>query len=230
MTHRNAIGKPKEWAEALEKTLASLYQVFDLAAERPLPPEINGCRVYYEETGKTCFQVSGQFERPGEFLQVLLDMLRTLYEPNVLGTFHLNANPGFIFEALPDQSFRLGYATLISDPGESFSAFLQSKLLPRLAELGYQLSTCTAAFFAVCFGTDVTHQWNPRMVEMVIEAKNALHAGFSLDEAIRLIASEFSGDEPAPRKQVYAGYAMDEALGERFRASVWLIDEPLRLQ
>ena len=78
MNNRNAIENPKEWAEALKSTLASLYQVFDLAAERPLPPVINGCRAYSEETGKTLFQVSGQFERPGEFLQVLLDMLRVM--------------------------------------------------------------------------------------------------------------------------------------------------------
>lgn len=229
MNHRNTIDHPKEWAEALKSTVASLYEVFDLAAERPLPPVINGCRAYYEETGKTLFQVSDQFERPGEFLQVLLDMLRVLYEPNPLGTFHLNANPSFIFQALPDKPFRLGYATLLSDPGESFSAFLQNKLLPRLSELGYQISTCSAAFFALCCGIGDPNPYE-RMLELYKASTTVLHTGFSIDEAIRLIASEFSVDAQAPRKRVYAGYAMDEALGERLRASVWWIDEPLRLQ
>jgi len=229
MKCRNTIENPKAWAEALNSTLASLYQVFDLAAERLLPPVINGCRVYYEETGKTCFQVSGQFERPGEFLQVLLDMLRMLYSPDVLGTFQLNANPSFIFDALPDKCFRLGYATLLSDPGESFSTFLQSKLLPRLADLGYQISTCTAAFFALCCGVSDPNPYE-RMVELCTESSAALDTGFSLDEAISLIKSELDGDGLSPRKQVYAGYAFDEALGERLRASVWLIKEPLALQ
>jgi hypothetical protein len=229
MKRQEIIENPKAWAEALNSTLASLYQVFDLAAERPLPPVIDGCRVYYEETGKTCFQVSGQFERPGEFLQVLLDMLRMLYSPDVVGTFHLNANPSFIFDALPDKGFRLGYATLLSDPGESFHTFLESKFLPRLAELGYQISTCSAAFFALCCGIDDPHP-ELRMVELCNESSAALNTGFSLDEAISLIKSELDGDVLSPRKQVYAGYAFDEALGERLRASVWLIDEPLRLQ
>ena len=151
-----------------------------------------------------------------------------LYSPDVLGTFHLNANPSFIFDALPDKCFRLGYATLLSDPGESFNTFLESKFLPRLAELGYQISACASTFFALCCGVS---DLNPeeRMVELCKESSDALNTGFSLDEAISLIKSELDGDGLSPRKQVYAGYAFDEALGKRFRASVWLIEEPLGL-
>jgi len=121
------------------------------------------------------------------------------------------------------------YATLLSDPGESFSAFLQSKLLPRLADLGYQISTCKAAFFALCCGVSDPNPYE-RIVELRTESSAALNTGFSLDEAISLIKSELDGDELSPRKQIYAGYAFDEAFGERLRASVWLIEEPLVLQ
>ena len=72
------LNNPNEYVNALRKVVEGLYEVFDLAAERPYDPD---------DSDKPLFGVSSQFDRPNEFLQTLLDMLRVFFEPDPPGTF-----------------------------------------------------------------------------------------------------------------------------------------------
>jgi len=162
-------------------------------------------------------------------------MLRIFFDPAPFGGLTFNQNPWYISQALPDRPFRLGYATLLSDPGESFNAFMQSQILPRLAELGYQISTCKAAFLAVCYGRNIYESEN--FTEFLVEVNSALQpfsfgtSHVNLAECIEMIRACCKDVQSARKRgSNYIGFAMDESLGERLRASVWLIEEPLRLQ
>lgn len=42
---------------------------------------------YLEDDGKTCFQVASQFDRPSEFLQVIIDIIRVTFDSDIPGTF-----------------------------------------------------------------------------------------------------------------------------------------------
>ena len=207
------LNNPNECVNALRKVVEGLYEVFDLAAERPYDPDDND---------KPLFGVSSQFDRPNEFLQTLLDMLRVFFEPDPPGTFFLNANPCFLYEVLSDKPVQLGYASVLSDPGESFSSMLNEKIFPRLAELGYQREACSSAFFAICRGPDRGGRikFND---DLLNEAAVVLEANISVAEAWGGLYSAIEGEPRGFPKQNCAGISFDESLGDRLRVSVWLI-------
>ena len=207
------LNNPKVFVDALREVVAGLYQVFDLAAERPYD---------LDDNDKPLFGVSSQFDRPNEFLQTLLDMLRVFFEPDPPGTFFLNANPCFLYEALSDKPVQLGYASVLGDPGESFSAMLDQKIFPRLTELGYPKEAYSSAFFTICrgpgrggrikFGDD-----------LLCEATMALQANISVDKAWGGLYSAIEGESPAFSQRNCVGISFDESLNDRLRVSVWLI-------
>ncbi|MDG4597566.1 MAG: hypothetical protein P9F75_18085 [Candidatus Contendobacter sp.] len=207
------LNNPNECVNALRKVVEGLYEVFDLAAERPYDPDDND---------KPLFGVSSQFDRPNEFLQTLLDMLRVFFEPDPPGTFFLNANPCFLYDAMPDKPVQLGYASVLGDPGESFSAMLDEKIFPRLAALGYQQETFSNGFFAICRGPDRGGRIKFGD-ELLCEAAMALQANISVDEAWGGLYSAIEGKPRGFPKQNCAGISFDESLGDRLRVSVWLI-------
>lgn len=204
---------PKVFVDALRKVVESLYEVFDLAAERPYDPD---------DDDKPLFGVSSQFDRPNEFLQTLLDMLRAFFEPDPPGTFFLNANPCFLYDAMPDKPVQLGYASVLGDPGESFSAMLDEKIFPRLTALGYQQETCSSRFFAICRGPEQGGRIKFGD-DLLYEATMALQANISVAEAWRGLYSAIEGKSPAFAKRNCVGISFDESLGDRLRVSVWLI-------
>ena len=207
------LNNPKVFVDALRKVVEGLYEVFDLAAECPYDPD---------DDDKPLFGVSSQFDRPNEFLQTLLDMLRVFFEPDPPGTFFLNANPGFLYDAMPDKPVQLGYASILGDPGESFSAMLDEKIFPRLAALGYQQETCSSGFFAICRGPDRGGRIKFGD-DLLYEATMALKANISVDEAWGGLYSAIEGESPAFSQRNCVGISFDESLSDRLRVSVWLI-------
>lgn len=101
------INAPTEFAQSVGNTIANLYYLFEQTCEVELLPvdQRQG------KDWKCLFEASGQFNRPNDFLQCLLDMLRIMFEPEPPGTFYLNANPDFIYEEIDGAPFRLGYRT-----------------------------------------------------------------------------------------------------------------------
>lgn len=204
---------PQDFVAAFRQAIAGLYQVFDLAAEQPYNPD---------DYDKPLCGVSSQFDRPDEFLQTLLDMMRIFFEPDPPGTLYLNANPCFLYEALSDKSIQLGYASILGDPGESFSSMLHEKIFPRLEELGYRQDTYASAYFAICrgpgqggkikFGDD-----------LICESTMALRANISVDAAWEGLYSAIKEESPAFVQRNYVGLSFDQSLGDRLRVSIWLI-------
>lgn len=207
------LNNPQALVVALREVVAGLYQIFDLAAERPYD---------LDDDDKPLFGVSSQFDRPNEFLQTLLDMLRVFFEPDPPGTFFLNANPCFLYEGLPDKPVQLGYASVLGDPGESLSNMVDNKIFPKLTELGYQQGVYSSAFFAICRGPERGGRIK-FSDPLICEAEIVLQAGTSVDEAWGGLYSAIKGESPAFLKKHCVGVSFDESLSDRLRVSVWLI-------
>ncbi|MDQ6965587.1 MAG: hypothetical protein Q9M23_01535, partial [Mariprofundaceae bacterium] len=111
----NNITEPEQFNHKLQEVMEGIYELLELSREEELSPVREDGVVRYGEEGKTCFQVSGQFERPTEFLQTLLDMIRVNFETYIFGTFQLNSNMGFMYDEIPDAPFQLGYVSITSE-------------------------------------------------------------------------------------------------------------------
>ena len=70
--------EPVVFGEQLGKIFAAIYGLFERTRENTLLAKEDGIIRYFEEEGKCLFQVAGQFKRPSDFLQCLLDMLRIM--------------------------------------------------------------------------------------------------------------------------------------------------------
>lgn len=92
----------------LEALIDAMYGAFKQTRETP-----SNVSKANDEIDDTCFQVSSKYERPREFFQCMLDMIRIVFEPSPPGTMLLNANPCFIFDAIQQSQFRLGYLSEI---------------------------------------------------------------------------------------------------------------------
>lgn len=218
MRRTTNITNPAQFAKKLQDVMAGVYDLLELARERDLSPvSEDGVIRYFEEHGKASFQVSGQYDRPTEFLQVLLDMIRANFEPCVLGTLFLNSNLCFLYEEVPDAPFRLGYASLTSEPNQGFAAFWDEQVIPYLEPCGYLLEDATAVYAVASTG-----QERYGYDAFLNDISTKLGSGFSVEEATALLASEINEAVSPPRKRVYTGYCLDPALGSRIRLSLWL--------
>jgi len=213
------IDDPNGFKHALFSSLASLSTVFELAREHELPAiDARGITRHSRPYGKSPFQIAGQFDRPAEFLQSLLDMLRVNFEPNPLGTFFLNSNLCFLFDAIPQQPFRLGYFSMVSAENQEFSVFWERKITPYLIELGYCLNTKLGIFLACSTGAE---RYGLKLIE---EVDDVITVTFNIDETISLLKSP-NTNSTGSQKTHYAGYCCDSALGTRLRVSGWLFIE-----
>ena len=201
-----------------KKLLDGAYEVIDGARETTLSPTTeDGVIVYFEELGKLGFQATGQYKRPNDFLQTLLDMVRVAYEPSVLGTFFLNSNMQFVFDEINSNKFCLGYGSLVSRDDQSFEDFYKKNFLPYLHSCGYDASQALALFVVVTTGEDRYG------FDLVSDVSSVLNSGFSVNEALGLIASSIDEAIDKPKKTAYAGYCLDSALGSRLRCSAWIL-------
>lgn len=221
-TNSPNIKDPAFFQEKLQSIMEDCYQLFELTKESNLTPvSEDGVTIYSEEYGKCGFQVSGQYERPSEFLQCLLDIIRVQYEPHPMGTFFLNSNIGFTYENMPVSSFQLGYISLTSEADKIFDKFWQEDAYPYIAKCGYHFESTFSIFAVASTGHE---RYN---LTFVTEIADTLQSGFSVEEAVGLLKAELHDDTDSPGKQVYSGYCLDEALGTRIRLSLWMfLDVP----
>lgn len=211
------IHSPKYLGETMRDVFNGISRLFEITKEYDLKPisENGETRIYFEEDGKYGFQSSGQFERPIEFLQSLLDMIRVQYEPQPMGTFFLNANIGFLQEAMHDEPFQLAYASLVSRPDQSFASFYEHDVLQHLETCGYDVEEITAMFAVASTGHE------RYKLQFVRDINGALNSGFSVDECLGQMAASIEPSKDRPRKQTYSGYCLDPALGTQIRISLW---------
>ena len=217
----NNVNSPADFKEKLQEVMEAIYQLFELSKEQPLAPvSKDGVIRYMEEYGKTGFQVSGQYDRPSEFLQSLLDIIRANYEPVVLGTFFLNSNLSFLYDEIPESPFRLGYVSLTAGADRDFSTFWQDDVVPYIAQCGYTVGEATAIYAVASTGAE---NYGMEFTECIA---STLHSGFSVEEATDLLAACADETVTAPRKPIHTGYCLDKAMGNRTRLSLWLFIRP----
>lgn len=205
------------FSTALENVVSSFGKVLDVIAEHPDGQEGE------DSDSRALYDLSNQFERPHEFLQTLLDMVRVFFEPDPPGTFFLNANPCYLHDALPDGPIRLGYASLLSEPSQTLSDMVRHKIHPQLAKLGYHEESYSTAFFAICRGIGQGGKIQFLTDKLLFEAIEVLNAGVTVDEAWGDLKASVQGESQKPPKKNCVGLSFDESLGDRLRVSVWLI-------
>ena len=217
MNSKNNIKSPLKFKQKLDEVMDGIYDLMELSKEHDLAAvSEGGVRCFDEEDGKTGFQVAGQFDRPSEYLQALLDIMRVQYEPNPLGTFFLNANIGFILEQIPEYSFQLGYISLTSNTDKSFSQFWDEDVMTYLDMCDYDINKASATYAVVSTG------WQRYGYELSSEVSEKLDSGFSVEEGLTLISSAVNDNIEEPSKHIYAGFCPDEALGSQLRLSLWV--------
>ncbi len=167
------------------------------------------------------FHYPHRFERPYEFLQCLLDMVRVNYDPAPFGTYFLNSNMIFLYQGVPSGRFRLGYVSLISEEGSDFSTCWHEQALPYLRSCGYSVESAES-LYAVVSTADKT--WTPDLVDDVLAT---LESGFKVEEVLGMLGSHIASGQSEPvEHRNFAGFCTDEALGSRLRLSVWLFLKP----
>ena len=219
MEEQYNVKNPLLFSTKLQDILNGMYDFFESTFEKEYPKETDG--VVHIVDKKICFQAADQYQRPHDFLQSLLDILRVIYEPEVLGTFFLNANPGFLFDAIPEKPFQLGYASFVSKPHQSFKEFWSENILNSLKEYGYNLENTTALFVVVSTGKERYSNG----LDLVDEVCETLDVGFSPEEAFGLIASSINKDFPKPYKEAFAGYCLVPELDKKLRVSLWMFNQ-----
>lgn len=210
---------PRRLADALNQVITGFRDFLEAARESEWPRVTeSGCVTYDLETGKCGFQVANQFERPAEFMQCLMDMLRVHYEPELFGTFFLNANIGFALQLLPESPFRLGYASQVSQYGKAFPDFWKNDILPSLEQFGYAIESASGLFVVV---SSPRERLDMDAVGTIMEATGA---GFKIEDVIsEMAAAVAQSSESSSLPTIHAGFVADDALESRWRVSVWLL-------
>ena len=215
------INDPQSFVQNLQAIMLAIDNVMELTKEKALAPVINGVRVYFEEDGKMGFQAAGQYHRPTEFLQALLDMIHVHFEPYPLTTFGLNSNLGYLYEEIIDQPSHFGYFSLISSGHKKFHEIWTEEVMPHAKQCGYVLEETSSQWVVVTTdGANYDLPW----VDEVLET---LQAGIDLQAALGLITANLTATHIT-----WVGFCRDEALVDQVRISVWLLikqEPPLML-
>lgn len=213
---------PEALGTQLDKTFDAIHGLIHILREKTLRSKSSGCEIFDAKSGPCAFQVSSQYERPKEFLQTLLDLIRIMFEPNPPGTLELNSNLGFLLEEIGKVPFRLGYLTAISNPGESAVDLQHRVIAPQMKALGYADPTPVATYLMVTYGqADYKERYaiKRQLIEMY-------RPGLRLDELVHRFSEVAQQGHVATAPETgraHMGSSCDAALGpDRFRLSMWL--------
>lgn len=199
------VSRPSEFKSFFESLVGSLNGLY-ATTSRGAP-------------GRLCFELAGSRDRPLEFLQCLMDLVRVLYEPEPPGSLDLNSNWDLVSEAVPLDGFRLGYVSVTGLPGQSLQAMVGREFASRLAALGYVDQAPLATFICVSVGAEL---WR-RNVSVVGEANRLFDAGWSVSACADAIKAVAADDGIVDTPATLAGVALDPALApSQVRVSVWM--------
>ncbi|WP_415892538.1 hypothetical protein ACMXYN_15045 [Neptuniibacter sp. PT8_73] len=201
-----------DFLNAMDKIDTGFRELMDLLKEHDFPEVSNGVRHYYVEDGKLPFHEAQQFDRPDEFLQALLDMLKVQFEPWPIGTFFLNSNVmAYLAGTIEQRSFSFNYASITSESKAGFTGFWLTVVEPYLNKLDIPFSD--GQFFVV-----VTVGSCNYTLSLVEEVDSVLGSGISLASAVKAVVG--AGNEA---QNIVCGYALEEGLDSSMRVSVWSI-------
>ncbi len=199
-----------DFLNAMDKIDTGIRELMDFLKEHEFPEVSNGVRHYYAEDGKLPFQETQQFDRPDEFLQALLDIMKVQFEPWPLGTFFLNSNVmAYLADSIDKNGFSFNYASITSEPQAGFTDFWLTAVEPYLNKLGIPFNG-GQSFVAVTVGPS---NYSLNLVE---EVDRVLGSGISLASAVKAVVGHGVSDQ-----HVVCGYAVEEGLDSRIRVSVW---------
>lgn len=216
MQHMNLID-PEPFSEAFQRTIQSVHLLLEETCQN-IPRESDELDERSDKHQTLFgFKMLWLFENPEEFLQCFLDMIRVYLDPNLLGTFLLNGNPDFVRLGLPAGPFHLGYASLLSEPGQPFSEFWNENVLSQLHRRGYDFNRTRSVYVVVSAGTS---RYNLNLID---EVNSVLGSGFSSDEVFQLMASAIDDSNEPPDKGIYSGFCLVPELEQRLRVSLWLM-------
>ncbi|MES2979770.1 MAG: hypothetical protein V4731_15205 [Pseudomonadota bacterium] len=169
------------------------------------------------------FSVTGRQQRPAEFLQAWLDLMRVTFEPSPPGTMFLNSNWDFVSANVPAGPFALGYLSVLGEEGEDVAVVAQRCIGSRMRELGYGFERAQATFVSVVFG----EQLRGRKLRVCRQAQEVFGGGFRLEAAMAAIESVALGQGyEASAGDVFVGTAYDASIpADRLRISVWMYSE-----
>ena len=186
----NNITDPKAFEETFTQIMTGIQDLFKLAAERK-PRWDDPC----------FFQLPDGFERGDEFLQTVLDMIRCNFDPNSLGTVLLNGNIGHILEVVPQNPFRLAYASVVMENRMELPEVWEREIAPRLKEPKGAPGARPQYFIVATTGPE----------------------GYGL-ELINDVSTFFIDHFPDDvTLGGNLGFCLDPVLGNRVRISVWCI-------
>ena len=210
------IDNPILLTDKLAQLFETIYDLFELTGEDELPPKIGGTTLY-DENGKCYFQVSSQYERPADFFDSFLDLIRVMFEPNPLGTFFLNSNPEFLLNAIPKNPFRLGYIKAISLPNESIAEFFERDIAEQLKKNNYSLASASACFVMISVNSKKYSS-----SKLGIEALKFFNSGFTVEEVFKSIKVTIEDQEYIKFNNTHVGFSIDNSLQGEMRLSMWL--------
>jgi hypothetical protein len=202
------IKDPLQFKKKIQNIMGEIYDLFELAIEGDATNNV-------EELEKACFQLTSEYDRPTEFLQSFLDIIRMNYEPYILGTFFLNSNMSFLYDGIPEDKFELAYVSVVSKDNQEFSDFWREIVIPYIDKCGYDFDKALGVYAVVSTGVQRLG------FEFLHEVSSELDSGFSVDEAIDLLRSYIKDDIKKSRKQIFAGYCLDSSLETKIRLSLW---------
>lgn len=216
------VAQPNEFNSKLHQLMGNMFDLFELTKEYEYPTRSeNSVCGYDEKYGKRYIQASAQYERSDEFLRVLLDVTRVIFDPCF--TFFLNGNPSYIFNWIPSIPFRLGYVSLVSNGDEDFTQFYSNTVAAYIEACGYDITQVSATYAVVSFGGK--SNWNKLVEEVCFKLESAFSVYIVNDPARnndeRACTRNYDTDVCIPKERCYAGFCYDPALENRIRLSMW---------
>ncbi|WP_299181983.1 hypothetical protein [uncultured Neptuniibacter sp.] len=205
-----------DFLNAMDKIDTGFRELMGLLKEHDFPEVSNGVRHYYVDDGKLPFQEAQQFDRPDEFLQALLDVLRVQFEPWPIGTFFLNSNVmAYLADRVEQRSFSFSYASMTSEPQATFTGFWLTAVEPYLNKLGMPFND-GQSFVVVTVGQ------SNYTLSLVEEVDSVLGSGTSLASAMKAVVGARETEQ-----RIVCGYAIEEGLGSGIRVSIWRMESGL---
>lgn len=142
------------------------------------------------EHDRFAFNLStNNIDRPYELLQLITDIIRVNYEPQPFGSVMLNANPCFLYDAVPSHPFELGYLSVVSESGEDLGDFWKRRIEPYAKSLGYNLLRAPTLFIYCSTGSgrysiELSAELHEVLQSTYVGSEGEIHAGFSNDESL----------------------------------------------
>jgi len=141
-------------------------------------------------------------KEPDELLQLTLDIVRCMFEPNPIGTWLLNGNPDFLDDVINnDENNNIAYSSSSLTTTDNFSNHITETIIPSLEFQGCQPSS-KQTIYAI-----ITAHWANLNTEFIETTSSAITDAFDVNDDTT----------------IHIGYCRDDALADTVRVSVMVV-------